>query len=220
MERKDYMPLFTGSFLGGTHKFTAAEIGGYILLLFEQWHNDYLPTDHEKLMEIGRVNSKQLVTILKKFKLEPLKGYYNVKCKKVRDEYIGKVNQSLSTTTNTELPAAFNANIQAQNKHNEFAKQLLNNDFDMHQVNLLVFRKANRMLVENDLQRFSEKLDKMRKIHTTYKEWFSHLQNWINASPSQNQKQEFLNSGSNNTNGGKVLKLLTDAEELKKRYGA
>lgn len=91
----DWMPLKVDIFLGGTTMFSAAEVGGYLLLLMAQWSGGPLPSDKKLLKRIAKVNANQLNNILSKFEKQTDGTYINIVCEKIKAAQIEKYeNQS------------------------------------------------------------------------------------------------------------------------------
>lgn len=86
----DWMPLKVDIFLGGTTMFSAAEVGGYLLLLMAQWSGGPLPSDKKLLKRIAKVNANQLNNILSKFQLQTDGTYVNIVCEKIKAAQIQK----------------------------------------------------------------------------------------------------------------------------------
>jgi hypothetical protein len=97
MAKPQYFPFFFELFLNGTKSFTAEEVGGYMLLLIEQFDRGFIPVNEEELMLISRIKyRKSLQKVLGKFtkthqqvhgKSENhiLECYINVKMTEVRE---------------------------------------------------------------------------------------------------------------------------------------
>lgn len=66
--------FYVQDFLIGTKDMSAAEIGGYVLLLCHQWDNGKIEADTKFLQKISKISSKKLEKILLKFKKKG--GYY------------------------------------------------------------------------------------------------------------------------------------------------
>lgn len=78
--------FYVQDFLMGTADFSAAEVGGYILLLCRQWDKGPLPDDDKKLCKIARVKRSSLIQIRSKFTKDGAGMIFNVRLEMVRQE--------------------------------------------------------------------------------------------------------------------------------------
>jgi len=60
--------FYVENFIVGTKHFTAEQVGGYILLLCEQWDKGGLPDNDKELLRISRMKIKSLEEVKKKLK--------------------------------------------------------------------------------------------------------------------------------------------------------
>jgi uncharacterized protein YdaU (DUF1376 family) len=72
-----YFKLYIMDFIHGTRRMSAAQKGGYINLLIEQWDQGYLKNDDDYLRETSQINGKNLAKVLEKFQLGPDGLYRN-----------------------------------------------------------------------------------------------------------------------------------------------
>lgn len=56
---RPWMPLYIADYLSNTGHLTAAEHGGYMLLIMHYWEKDGLPTDEAKLARIARMSPEE-----------------------------------------------------------------------------------------------------------------------------------------------------------------
>jgi len=91
MKELEWMPLYWAKFIDGTSHMNAAQIGGYILLIREQWYKGSVPNDRKKLMQIARLGvgksaEENLSVILEKFILQKNDVLINNTCFHVWEE--------------------------------------------------------------------------------------------------------------------------------------
>lgn len=91
----EWMPLYWGKFIDGTSHMNAAQIGGYVLLIREQWYKKSVPNDRKKLIQIARLGAgkeaqENLNVILEKFALQKNDTLINATCETVYELQLKK----------------------------------------------------------------------------------------------------------------------------------
>lgn len=81
MHKPPAFQFYTNDFLGGTVRFTAEEVGAYLLLLIEQWENGSIK--EQDFEEVSRISKDKLSRVLTKF-VRTKKGFINKKLEEVR----------------------------------------------------------------------------------------------------------------------------------------
>lgn len=89
--------FYPADFLVGTARMTAEQIGGYILLLCEQWDKGFLPNNDAELLEISRLKEKSLAAVKRKFFLCDDGSLRNKRLEEERDKQLNyREKQSLN----------------------------------------------------------------------------------------------------------------------------
>lgn len=204
-----WMPVYWSDLLAGTTHMDAAELGGFMLLIAEQWKRGHLPNDNRKLKKIARINSQvKMDTILEKFTLTPEGHLVNEVCAKVRVEQREKflrqhiagkknakkrwqtdTNGNANGTTEEEKKENRDTNVSLlllQAGHEKFAEKIFSaeGELDKQNIELLVRRRLTR----NDCNEFNALLAIDEKAHTTFSEWKKHFRNWLTTKPKTHEQ--------------------------------
>lgn len=130
-EKSPAFQFYVKDFLTGTMIFTAEEIGGYILLLCEQWDKGSVPNDDTTLMRIARVKPKSLAAIRTKFDLCEDGLLRNDKMERVRKaqedwrkkcsiggQHSAEVKRN-KASSNSQVPLVVNGEVNGQGSLNK-----------------------------------------------------------------------------------------------------
>lgn len=205
-----WMPVYWEKLLAGTTHMDAAELGGYILLIAEQWKKGFVTADEKKLMKIARQRSKEkLQTILEKFKPDGNGNLINKVCAEIRIEQTGKylknkisgkkgaekrwrkdgdpnavAKVSAIAEVRSKKEETTKVVIHQQHKHEEFAEKIFTEEHEQDRVNIeLQLVPKPKLLHPLDVRQFNAHLHTAKKVHETFHEWQTHLRNWINTKP-------------------------------------
>ena len=85
-----WMPVYLEKMISGTSHMSAAEFGGYLRLLMEQFKKGSVPDDVRALKRISGLKNSALVVVLTKFKKVGEAGLQNKRCEIVRQEQLEK----------------------------------------------------------------------------------------------------------------------------------
>lgn len=213
-----WMPLIIEKFLVGTGHMTAAELGGYLLLIIEQWKKGYVQNDKQKLKRLAKVTEKQLDVILEKYIPAGEGKLINNFCKELRDEQLTKYEERVKSASkaanvrwapHTErMPAASvahtvgdaefkstriidNTNVlnQQQQSHVLFAEKLFNKECEYDKENIELQLNPKRRITKEDCEAFNSHLHTEQKHHLHWSEYTSHLRNWLNSRPDPSRKK-------------------------------
>ncbi|MFM2307722.1 MAG: hypothetical protein RLZZ367_2391 [Bacteroidota bacterium] len=208
-----WMPVFWSDLLAGTTHMDAAELGGFMLLIAEQWKRGHLPNDNRKLKKIARINCDlQLDTILEKFVTDPNGNLINKVCAQVRVEQIAKyvVNverarkggkaKALKQMAANNLLEAHLVRAEEEKKenrdtnvsllllqagHEKFAEKIFSDEGELDKQNIELL--VRRPLTRNDCNEFNALLAIDEKAHTTFSEWKKHFRNWLTTKPKTHE---------------------------------
>jgi uncharacterized protein YdaU (DUF1376 family) len=86
----EWMPMYWDKFLSATTHFSAAEIGGYCLLIAHQWKHGWIPEDIKIQKKIARVSSTSVMNHIRTKFLKINDKMINVVCQNIRDEQLQK----------------------------------------------------------------------------------------------------------------------------------
>lgn len=85
-KKRPSFQFYHQDFLHGTRHMTAAEVGGYIRLLCEQWDKDGLPNDDKLWSKIAGVKPKLIQSLKTKFVLHDNQRWYNQRLFQIKQE--------------------------------------------------------------------------------------------------------------------------------------
>ena len=209
-----WMPIYWSDLLAGTTNMDAAELGGFMLLIAEQWKRGHLPNDNRKLKKIARITCDlQLDTILEKFTLTPEGHLVNEVCAKVRDEqtakYVvnverarkggkakalkqmaaGDVLQAHLEHTEEEKKEDRDTNVSSSSSyagHEIFKQNFFSAEgkLDKQHLELAVRRK----LTPADADEFNSHCAFSETVHLTFSEWKKHFRNWLTTKPKTHEQ--------------------------------
>lgn len=209
-----WMPVYWSDLLAGTTHMDAAELGGFMLLIAEQWKRGHLPNDNRKLKKIARISSQlKMNTILEKFTLTPDGHLVNEVCAKVRDEQIAKyvvnverarkggkakalkqmaagdVLQAHLEHTEEEKKGDRDTNVSLlllQAEHEKYAEKIFSDEGELDKQNIELL--VRRQLTRNDCNEFNALLAIDEKVHLTFSEWKKHFRNWLTTKPQTHEQ--------------------------------
>lgn len=209
-----WMPVFWSDLLAGTTHMDAAELGGFMLLIAEQWKRGHLPNNNRMLKKIARINSQvKMDTILQKFTLTPEGHLINEVCAQVRVEQIakyvvnverarkgGKAKALKKMAANDVLEAHLehteeekkeerDTNVSSSSSYaeHEIFKQKFfaaEGELDKQHLELAVRRK----LTTADADEFNSHCAFSETPHTTFSEWKKHFRNWLTTKPKTHEQ--------------------------------
>jgi len=81
-----WMPLYIDKLISGTDHMDAAELGGYLRLLIEQFRKGHVTSDIKKLKKLSRLPENKLATVVEKFTKDADGNLQNRKCAEVREK--------------------------------------------------------------------------------------------------------------------------------------
>lgn len=209
-----WMPVYWSDLLAGTTHMDAAELGGFMLLIAEQWKRGHLPNDNRMLKKIARINSQvKMDTILQKFTLTPEGHLINEVCAKVRveqmEKYIanserarkgGKAKALKKMAANDVLEAHLEhteeekkeerdtnvSHLLLQAGHEKFAEKIFSDEGELDKQNIELL--VRRPLTPNDCNEFNALLAIDEKAHLTFSEWKKHFRNWLTTKPKTHEQ--------------------------------
>jgi uncharacterized protein YdaU (DUF1376 family) len=204
-----WMPVFWSDLLAGTTHMDAAELGGFMLLIAEQWKRGHLPNDNRMLKKIARINSQvKMDTILQKFTLTPEGHLINEVCAKVRTQQITKFTKQhiagkkgaqkrwqndrdpiVHAITEEEKKEERDTNVSLlllQAGHEKFAEKIFSDEGELDKQNIELL--VRRPLTRNDCNEFNALLAIDEKAHTTFSEWKKHFRNWLTTKPKTHEQ--------------------------------
>lgn len=225
-----WMPVYWEKLLGGTTHMDAAELGGYILLIAEQWKKGFVPADEKKLMKIARQRSKEkLQTILEKFKPDGSGNLINKVCSEIRMEqmtsYLKSVkagkkgaqkrwgkhsnpngNPIAHATTEIRNKKEDSTNHHQQHAHEVFAEKIFTEEWQLDRENLELQLNVRREITPEDVAEFNRHLKTQNKHHVHRSQYLEHLRNWLNTKPKEkiSAKKETSHHGKQNEQNTKL----------------
>lgn len=204
-----WMPIYWSDLLAGTTNMDAAELGGFMLLIAEQWKRGHLPNDNRKLKKIARITCDlQLDTILEKFTLTPEGHLVNEVCAKVRTEQIAKYTKQhiagkkgakkrwhndgdpiVHAIAEEEKKEDRDTNVSSSSSyagHEIFKQNFFSAEgkLDKQHLELAVRRK----LTPADADEFNSHCAFSETVHLTFSEWKKHFRNWLTTKPKTHEQ--------------------------------
>ncbi len=204
-----WMPVFWSDLLAGTTHMDAAELGGFMLLIAEQWKRGHLPNDNRKLKKIARINCDlQLDTILEKFVTDPNGNLINKVCAQVRTDQIAKyTKQHIAGKKNakkrwqTDTSGNANGIAEEEKKENRDTNVSSSSSYAEHEIFKEKFFAAEgeldkqhlelavrRKLTTADVDEFNSHCAFSETPHTTFSEWKKHFRNWLTTKPKTHEQ--------------------------------
>lgn len=209
-----WMPVYWTDLLAGTTHMDAAELGGFMLLIAEQWKRGHLPNDNRKLKKIARISSQlKMNTILEKFTPTPEGHLVNEVCAKVRDEqtakYVvnverarkggkakalkqmaaGDVLQAHLEHTEEEKKEERDTNVSNHHQqagHDFFAGKIFSVEGELDKQHLEL--EVRRPITPNDCTQFNAHCAFEERTHPTFSEWKKHFRNWLTTKPKTHEQ--------------------------------
>lgn len=170
-EEFHWFPLYYQRFMLGTIGFSTEEIGAYILLLFYQWDNYFVPDDGDKITEICRISFSKCNQVLKKFEKKK-NGFQNKFLEQVRKEQRESYVKRVKSASN-----AGKASAAKRNGRSTTVERPLNDCQPIEKNRIEENREENNKEEKreniNPLTNFSdfEKLEKVMMKQETWIEW-------------------------------------------------
>lgn len=209
-----WMPVFWSDLLAGTTHMDAAELGGFMLLIAEQWKRGHLPNDNRKLKKIARINCDlQLDTILEKFVTDTNGNLINKVCAQVRTDQIAKyvVNverarkggkaKALKQMAANNMLEAHLEHAEEEKKENRDTNVSSSSSYAEHEIFKEKFFAAEgeldkqhlelavrRKLTTADADEFNSHCAFSETPHTTFSEWKKHFRNWLTTKPKTHEQ--------------------------------
>lgn len=211
MEKSPAFQFYYKEWITATITMSRMERDIYLLLIIASYDLDGLPDDMNELCRITFAKSKSekdavQYLIGKKFTKDGSGLLRNGRMEKVRSNQksfkqskseSGKkgaekrwqkngtaivspmANDSSTTTTTT-------VNNQQQHAHEDFAKKIFSEESDYDRSQLEIGLKERRLITPEDCVKFNAHLHTEGKFHQHFSSWKSHLRNWLNTKPSEN----------------------------------
>ncbi len=232
-----WMPVYWTDLLAGTTHMDAAELGGFMLLIAEQWKRGYLPNDNRKLKKIARISSQlKMNTILEKFTPTPEGHLVNEVCAKVRVEQREKflrqhiagkknakkrwqtdTNGNANGTTEEEKKEDRDTNVSLlllQAQHEKFAEKIFSDEGELDKQNIEML--VRRPLTRNDCNEFNALLAIDEKVHLTFSEWKKHFRNWLTTKPQTHEPPKTRKQRT----GANTATIVSAADSILQQYAS
>lgn len=235
-----WMPIYWSDLLAGTTHMEAAELGGFMLLIAEQWKRGHLPNDNRKLKKIARITCDlQLDTILEKFTPTPEGHLVNEVCAKVRTEQIAKyvvnverarkggkakalkqmsagdVLQAHMEHTEEEKKEDRDTNVSLlllHTQHENFTEKIFSEEGELDKQNIELL--VRHPLTRKHCNEFNALLAIDEKVHTTFSEWKKHFRNWLTTKPKTHEPPKTRKQRT----GANTATIVSAADSILQRY--
>lgn len=231
------MPVYWTDLLAGTTHMDAAELGGFMLLIAEQWKRGHLPNDNRKLKKIARISSQlKMNTILEKFTPTPDGHLVNEVCAKVRVEQREKflrqhiagkknakkrwqtdTNGNANGTTEEEKKEERDTNVSNHHQqagHDFFAEKIFSVEGELDKQHIEL--EVRRPITPNDCTQFNAHCAFEERTHLTFSEWKKHFRNWLTTKPQTHEPPKTRKQRT----GANTATIVSAADSILQQYAS